>query len=480
MRARRSPIMQSRGSALFATAFMLVFLVIGLFLLLGAWVLAGDGDVDDALILLAFGTPFSLAAIFGIRGTWRELRIHRRDLAYKEAYPDEPWLWYDEWRSGRVAGHGGQKMRVIWCVAVFWSGVVGSMFFSGIPEFQRGSPVLVGTIPFIAISLGFYVWAIRLALRWRRFGASSLVLDTFPGVVGGSLRASLVLSSGVPPGDLRARLACRRVDHSEEDSPETTLWHDEVRLSADAASVRAEGFAIPMEFAVPPDREASSPLPEMQETVWEVDVWSDRGGKDYRASFQVPVFVTPESSDEGVPEREPSHAPVHAPDGARFEANSRIRVSPSTRGGTDFIFPYPRQAAATAWILLGLVAATGLCIWFLAGRVPLWVPTLFGVLDLALVWGALIFFTRRKHTRVASDAVRIRRGVFGLRWWRVVPKQQIASIDVAVLLEGETFMMYDLRLVRAGGCHVTVGTFIPSKLEAEWLATRMRETLEGR
>ena len=92
--------------------------------------------------------------------------------------------------------------------------------------------------------------------------------------------------------------------------------------------------------------------------------------------------------------------PVVAPDGARFESDSRIRVSPSVKGGMDFVFPYPRQAGTTALIFLGLVLATSLCVWFLAGKVPLWVPISFGVLDLLLVGVALAFFTRYESKRV--------------------------------------------------------------------------------
>jgi len=290
--------LQSRAAFLFGIAIIGLFGVIGTFILMGAWFSFEEGDPEYVFLFGAFGSMFFTAGVFGIWRTCRDRRVHQRDLARKEANPDEPWLWFDEWRDGRVGGHGREKMIVIWCVAIFWSSVVGSIFCLSLSEFRQVSPVLVSMAPFIAISLGFYVWAIRLSLRWRKFGASILTFETFPGVIGGFLRATLVLPLGVRPStDLRARLSCHRIDHSDDDSAETTLWHTEVTLPANRAMRLAEGAAYSLEFAIPPGQEPSSPLPEMEEVVWDVDVWGEGSQVDYRASFQVPVFVTRESSD---------------------------------------------------------------------------------------------------------------------------------------------------------------------------------------
>ena len=480
MRYRRTPVLQSRGWFVFGITVMGLFSAIGSFILLGAWFSFEEGDLESGLLFLSFGAMFFTASTFGAWSSFRDRRIHKRDLARQEDHPGEPWLWFDEWKSGRVRGNGRQKAIVVWCVAIFWSAIVGSMFFSGLGEFRRGSPVLVGTVPFLAIAVGFYVWAIRLTLRWRMFGASLLVLETFPGVIGGKLSGTLVVSSGVQPStDLRARLTCHRIDHTEEDGPESTLWHTEVTLPANRAMTQAEGAVHTLEFAIPAGLEPSSPLPEMEEIVWDVDVWGEGVKVPYRASFQVPVFVTSESSHETTPEPEVSHEPIHASSGARFDALSRIHVSPSVTGGYDFLFPYPRQAGKTAAIALALVLATAGCVFFLAGKVPLRVPLLFGVLDLLIVWLALAFWTRSKRVHVGTDGVWIRGGRFGLSWSRFIPGEEIETIQPRVMLEAETLILHDLDLVQTDGRHVTVGIFIPSKQEAAWLAGRMRDVLEG-
>ena len=481
MRFRRSPVLQSRTAMLFATAFVVLFLAVGALLVVFAVWSAQEGDTDSTLVFAAFGSTFCTAVVWALFGNLRARRAHRRDLGRKDAFPEEPWRWYEEWASGRVASHGCAKMIMFWSVAVFWSAIVGSMFLVGLPEFKQGSPVLIGMIPFGAISVLFYFWAVRATWRWVKYGASFLMLDSFPGVIGGRLRATLVLPSGAPPaGDLRARLACRRVDHNEEDSPEETLWHDEVTLPANQAAAIAEGLAFPMEFAIPAGHAPSSPLPEMGEVVWDIDVWGETARLDYRASFQVPVFVTPESADEAAPVTEVRHAPVHAPDGARFEQGSRIRVSPGATGGLEFTFPYPRQAGTTGLIALVLVAVTAACVLFVSHRVPLWVPAVFGFLELLLVWGALLYWTRSRRVHVATDGVRVHRRKFGLRGSRFVPRDEIVDIESGVMLEADTLIMHDLELALVGGKRVNVGIFIPSKAEAAWLAQRMRDALEGR
>ena len=241
------------------------------------------------------------------------------------------------------------------------------------------------------------------------------------------------------------------MNHNEEDSPEETLWHDELRLPAHQAAAIAEGLAFPIEFAIPAGQPPSSPLPEMDEVVWEVDVWSETARVDYRASFQVPVFVTSESSDEAAPEPEEQHALARTPDGERFEEGSRIRVSHGATGGIDFTFPKPRQAGTAGLIALVLVALTGVCVLLVSRALPLWVPCLFGFLDLFLVWGALLYWTRSKRVHVAADGVRLDRRRFGIGWARFVPNEEIVDIESGVMLEADTLMMHDLELVRADG-----------------------------
>ena len=195
MRARRSPMVQSRAAILFGVFFVLLFLSIGVILVAFAVWSAGDGYTEGMLLGGAFGSTFCTAAVWTLYDGWRERRAYRRDLERRDALPDQPWRWYGEWASGRVASHGRARMITFWSVAVFWSAAVGSMFFAALPDFQRGSPVLMGVILFGAISLLLYFWAIRATWRWKKYGASFLALDTFPGVVGGGFRATLVLPS---------------------------------------------------------------------------------------------------------------------------------------------------------------------------------------------------------------------------------------------------------------------------------------------
>jgi hypothetical protein len=465
---------------LFLSAFALLFLAVGGILVLFAVWSARDGDTGDMLLFAAFGATFCTAAPFAVLSTWRDRRAHRLDLERKDDFPGQPWRWYQEWASGRVASHGRARMIMFWSVAVFWNAIVGSMFFAALPEFRQGSPVLMGVVPFGAIGLLFCFWAIRATWRWVKYGASYLALGSFPGVIGGRLRARLVLPSGAPPaGDLKARLACRRVSH-DDDTPEKTLWHGETTLPAQQAAATAEGLAFPIEFAVPADQPPSSPLPEMGDVVWDLDVWGEGSRMDYRARFQVPVFVTSESSDQAPPLAEARQVPLQAPDGERFEQSSRIRVSPAAAGGLDFTFPYPRQAGTTGLIALALVAFTTICVLLVSHQVPLWVPGLFGFLDLLVVWGALLYWTRSRRVHAGAEGVRVQGRKCGLRGTRFVPSQEIVEVVSEVMLEADTLMMHDLELVQKDGKRVNLGIFIPSKAEAAWLAQRMRDALEGR
>ena len=92
MRFRRSPMVKSRAAMFFMTAFALLFLAIGALLVLFATWSAEEGDTEDMLLFGAFGSTFCTAAVFTVFGTWRDRRAYRRDLARKEALPEQPWL----------------------------------------------------------------------------------------------------------------------------------------------------------------------------------------------------------------------------------------------------------------------------------------------------------------------------------------------------------------------------------------------------
>ena len=73
MRARRTPMLKSRGGFLFGIAIMGLFSLIGSFLLLGAWVTFEDDDLDNGIVFLSFGAMFFIAGTSALIGSIREV-----------------------------------------------------------------------------------------------------------------------------------------------------------------------------------------------------------------------------------------------------------------------------------------------------------------------------------------------------------------------------------------------------------------------
>ncbi|MDH3410173.1 MAG: DUF3592 domain-containing protein, partial [Gammaproteobacteria bacterium] len=112
-------------------------------------------------------------------------------------YADKPWLLNDDWHTATVRSSSKTSMYGVWAFAAFWNLVSAPLPFLLYDEVvnKQNYIALVGLL-FTAVGIWLLTWAIRQTLEWKRFGATPVTLDPFPGSIGGHVGGTIEI--GVP------------------------------------------------------------------------------------------------------------------------------------------------------------------------------------------------------------------------------------------------------------------------------------------
>ncbi|MDH3751779.1 MAG: DUF3592 domain-containing protein, partial [Gammaproteobacteria bacterium] len=99
-------------------------------------------------------------------------------------FADKPWLLNDDWQTATIRSTSKASMYGVWAFAAFWNLVSAPLPFLLYDEVvnKQNYIALVGLL-FTAVGIWLLTWAIRQTLEWKRFGATPVTLDPFPGSI---------------------------------------------------------------------------------------------------------------------------------------------------------------------------------------------------------------------------------------------------------------------------------------------------------
>jgi hypothetical protein len=462
--------------------FMLPFAAVGVFTMGQGVRHAAGGEWGSAAFMGLFGLVFGLVGFGGILAALKARRAGTETDAVRARHPEAPWMWRADWVAGKIEDGSHSTMIAAWAFAAFWNLISLPAAFFGVRQALREESygVLLVLI-FPAVGLGLLVWAIRAAIRFRRFGVSRLELSTVPAPVGRALRGTVVATGALNahPG-LRVTLTCvRRVTTGAGKSRSTNervLWQEE-RHTQGRQTRSAEGMmtSIPVAFDLPGDAEPSDDTNSRNQVVWRLSVSADVPGVDYASTFEVPVFRTTESVE--APSAEPAAAPALVEPFVQ-PATSRVRVTRNRRG-TEIVFPAARNpgtsAALTCFVAMWL-AVVWATVHFGA---PMLLQIVFGAFGLVLLWATVASWLGVTQVTVGDGAVAVATGLLGPMRERRLTADEVAEVTTRIGMQSGNTPYYDLILVRKDGKRMSAGRGIRDKQEAEWLAATMREALRG-
>jgi hypothetical protein len=212
-------------------------------------------------------------------------------------------------------------------------------------------------------------------------------------------------------------------------------------------------------------------------------------GVDYSARFEVPVFVTSESSDDVTDEdvrRERAAAvamperPLESAAGGAFREGSRIRVRRGAEG-LEFVFPAARNLAGAAGATLFATVWTGIVYLLLTlDGVARFMAAIFGLFDVIIVWGALHLWLHSARVVANPSGLTVRSGILG--WGRVkeVEADSLSTVVAAPHGQAGQKVRYAIAIHTSGRPKpLTVADHLPDHLEAEWLAGQMWKAVKG-
>lgn len=199
-----------------------------------------------AAIFGGAGFGLMVAALYGSK--WQ-----KKASARKAAHPDKPWLWREDWASGRIPSSNKTSMWFAWGFAAFWNLVSGGLVIILPAEIHKGNRLALIGLIFPLIGIGLLIFAIRTTIIWKKFGQSYFKILNNPGTIGGQLNGVIETSTKIKPENgLQLRCYCVNRDSSGENTNEHLIWEEEKVIIKDSLSDPRRS-AFPVFFQIPDD-----------------------------------------------------------------------------------------------------------------------------------------------------------------------------------------------------------------------------------
>lgn len=281
----------------------------GLYIFLGLFVVAGIGAVLLGVVeVLRHGpgqdgaaVPFIVGGAFIFLPGYLILRIHdaqerHRIVAEKRAvFPEEPWRWLPEWEDGTIRPESPRQMAIYWIFSLVFS-AFGIYLLLHWDDVIKDGPSGYVFLSVPLLGFGLLTHTIFATIRHSKWEDTLCVLGTYPGVIGGTLCATIQTSA--PADHLHegvVRLTCYAYnpEHGTDTGQGTRklLWKDEKKLDRDLIEFSGKGSAtIPVRISIPDSCEPTTPGIHAVRIQWELSVLASGRGMDLSVNYVVPVF----------------------------------------------------------------------------------------------------------------------------------------------------------------------------------------------
>jgi hypothetical protein len=377
---------------------------------------------------------------------------------------DAPWTVRADWEAGLIRPSGSTRVAitVLTAVTIYWLIAISPLLWK-LPEimahdggFWKWAALVFPAIELILVgSLGY------LMIRGHKFGESTLLLASTPGVIGGQLAGVVRTPKPVEASDgFRITLSCLDWISAGDGRSEKSLWQDEQLV---IAPLRGDGTgtAIPVLFAIPFDCRESARSGQNDGVHWRLEISARVPGVDYRAKFDVPVFKTAESRpdfklDEGLA-AEIAKAPNY--DAILREAGI---VKEQLADGVRLVFRMARHFAS-AMLVSVFFAIWCSAIWAMHIQAPI-MAVIFGLFGLLIAVIALDLWFYRSVAEASASGLVLRGGLFGIGRTRVIPLEEIQEFTMKEGMSSGASVWNNILVVLRDGKKQTVGRLISSTL----------------
>ncbi len=260
--------------------------------------MAQHADLDDragpSIFVIAFGGIGVLFSIAVIRAP------NKNKDPTQNPYTDSPWLANDAWQTREIGSNSKAAMQGAWFFAIIWNVVSVWLPWRIYEEvaLQQNYLALIGLL-FPLVGIGLLVWAARRTLEWRRFGIAPVLLDPFPGSIGGNVGGTIELGY---PYDSSAKFIVTLANiyshvsgsGKNRTTHEAFLWQHSAAAHNEPGS---KGTRLIFRFDVPDGLHPSDAVRDGSKYyLWRLNLKANLPSIDIDRAYEIPVYPTRQGS----------------------------------------------------------------------------------------------------------------------------------------------------------------------------------------
>lgn len=330
-------------------------------------------------------------------------------------FADKPWLLNDDWQTATIRSSSRTSMYAMWAFAAFWNLISAPLPFIMYDEVvNKKNYIALVALLFTAVGIGLLVWAIRLTREWQRFGATPVVLDPFPGSIGGHVGGTIEI--GIPfnaANDFQVTLTHIHSYMSgggkNRSRKETAEWQDALIAHAEPGT---RGTKLTFRFDVPEGQDESDADKDDSYHLWRLNLSAELDGTDIDRSFEIPVYATATTSQ---------HLSNLAVDRSREkqQAASDEAILKTIRlehdaGGRRMVYPIGRYLGSSLGVMFVSAAFAAVGWWLIVNEGQKIFGSVFG--GIGVLVGIVALYTMSNSLEVSRDSNGIRtvRRVLGI------------------------------------------------------------------
>lgn len=205
----------------------------------------------------------------------------------------KPWVSNTDWQPEGIYSNAKLGARFALGFAFIWNVITIPLCFVLYHEIvdKDNLPAWIGLV-FPLSGLWLIIWAYRQWRDWRRFQQAPLVLDPYPGAIGGNVGGHISLNA---PFDHRQEYwvtlsLIRRSRGSDNDVVQKAQWQEKMLAHVEAS---ASGSKIQFLFSVPANLAPSSlPDDDYPRFEWKINLTADLAQGSIDRDYSVPCYAS--------------------------------------------------------------------------------------------------------------------------------------------------------------------------------------------
>jgi hypothetical protein len=387
---------------------------------------------------------------------------------------DKPWLQEPNWANNNIASDARRAHWALWLFALCWNGLTLPLFLQGaviLNEIQR-KPIVALVLLFPLVGMGLLAAAVQATRRKRRFGATALTMDPFPGSLGGHVGGTIDTNIPFSAGQqVNVQLSCLHSYISgsgkNRSRSESVKWHSDGICHTERFG---SGTRLRFRFDVPKRLPPSDMATSGNYNLWRLRVATELDGPDFDRSYRIPVFPTGLQSEQ-IADATESHPATIDTALAGIESIARIRPVP---GGMEAWFPALQRPAQGIFALLFGLTFTAIGLGLGLTGESLFLGGIFTLIGGLIACYGAWYLGKALLVSVTQQGVKTRRFLFGypLRT-RQLAAADLRAIEIrqgATMRSGnKTTVYYQLIARGSGDGSLAVAERLTSRAEAELL-----------